>query len=134
MGFFDVRKVFPFILGANVGTTTTALLAATGKLGQPGFHEGMTIALCHLGLNVLAVAFAATIPGLSTSILGAAAWLAARASRSPVALLVYLAVLTVVTPAIVYFLPQSFAAVFLGGVTLVLLVGPHAELRYRDST
>ncbi len=128
MGFFGVRKVFPFILGANVGTTTTALLAATGSLGQPGFHEGMTIALCHLSLNLMAVVFAWVVPGLPASILGAADWLAERSAMRPITLLAYLAMLVFVTPMVVYLFPLSMASVFMGGIMLFLLVGPHVYL------
>jgi len=124
MGFFDVRKVFPFILGANVGTTTTALLAATGKLGQPGFHEGMTVALCHLELNLLAVVLAVVIPGMSEAVLRAARVLASAVGRVPGLLVVYLALLCLVTPTVVYFLPQAASVGFMGAVLVAMLVGP----------
>ena len=124
MGLFQVRAIFPFILGANIGTTTTALLAASGGLGQPGFHEGMTIAVAHLLLNTLAVVLAVGIPGLQGRILAAAGWLADRAEAWPAALLVYLCVLVLVVPALAYFLPTAAAAVLIGALLLVLLVGP----------
>ncbi|HPI11777.1 MAG TPA: Na/Pi symporter [Catalimonadaceae bacterium] len=44
------KKLFPFILGANVGTTVTALMAAIGRS-----EAGLAIALCHLLYNVLGV-------------------------------------------------------------------------------
>ncbi|MBX2800221.1 MAG: Na/Pi symporter [Myxococcales bacterium] len=134
LGFFDVRKVFPFILGANVGTTTTALLAATGKLGQEGFHDGMTIALCHLFLNLLAVAIVWVVPGLQGSIIGAASWLADQSARVPAALLGYLVVLVVVTPAVVYVFPLPAAAAFMACCTVLLLVAPHRYLRRHPET
>ena len=124
MGLFDVRKVFPFILGANVGTTTTALLAATGKLGQPGFHEGMTIALCHLELNLLAVVLAVVVPGMSEAVLRAARTLADAVGQTPALLLVYLSMLCGVAPAVVYFLPEAAAVAFLGAVTVALVTVP----------
>ena len=131
MGFFRVRAIFPFILGANIGTTTTALLAATGAVGQPGFDEGLTIALCHLYLNVMAVFFAVAVPGVATSVRGAAYWLAEAAAKAPWVLLAYLGVLAIVFPAIVYTMPQWVAAVFMGGVMLWLLVGPHVYVHRR---
>lgn len=131
MGFFRVRQIFPFILGANVGTTTTALLAAAGAVGQPGFDEGLTIALCHLYLNVLAVVFAVAVPGVATSVRGAAYWLGEASARAPWVLLAYLGVLAIVFPLIVYTLPQWVASVFMGGVMLWLLVGPHVYIHRR---
>lgn len=129
LGLFSLRKVFPFIMGANIGTTTTALIAAAQSFGEPGFAEGMTIALCHFYLNCLAVVIAVAVPGVTTSVLGATQWLADQAERAPVALLLYLASLTVVMPAVVYFLPTEAAAVVLGAVVVVMLVGPHFYLR-----
>ncbi len=129
MGFFSVRKVFPFILGANIGTTATALLAAASAIGQPGFEAGMTIALSHFYLNVLAVVLVVAIPPLRTSILGLTEWLADAAARAPVALLGYLFTMSVVVPAVVYFLPLQLAWAALGALVAVLIVGPHFYLR-----
>jgi sodium-dependent phosphate cotransporter len=44
------KKLFPFVLGANVGTTVTALMAAIGRS-----EAALAIALCHLIFNVLGV-------------------------------------------------------------------------------
>ena len=131
MGLFKVRRVFPFILGDNVGTTFTALLAATSGLGQPGFHEGMTIALCHLLLNAFAVILAWIVVGLPTSILGSADFLAEKAERMPAILLLYLGCLVIVLPAVVYVFPQWVAAGFMSIVMLFMLVGPHVYVRMR---
>jgi solute carrier family 34 (sodium-dependent phosphate cotransporter) len=44
------RKLFPFILGANLGTTVTALMAALGRS-----EAGLAIAVCHLLFNFAGV-------------------------------------------------------------------------------
>jgi sodium-dependent phosphate cotransporter len=46
-----VRKIFPYTLGANVGTTITAILAsfATGNV------NAVTVAFAHLCFNVLGI-------------------------------------------------------------------------------
>jgi len=44
------KKLFPFIIGANVGTTVTALMAAIGRS-----EAALAIALCHMMFNVLGV-------------------------------------------------------------------------------
>ncbi len=129
LGLFSLRKVFPFIMGANIGTTTTALIAAAQSFGEPGFAEGMTIALCHFYLNCLAVVLVVIVPGLTTSVLGATQWLADQSERAPIALLAYLGALTIGMPAVVYFLPTVAAGAVLGAVVLVMLVGPHVYLR-----
>ncbi len=48
VGILNIRKIFPYILGANVGTTFTALLASLAA-GSPA---GVTVALVHLLFNV----------------------------------------------------------------------------------
>jgi sodium-dependent phosphate cotransporter len=50
-GILLVRNAYPITLGANIGTTVTALLAAlaTGVVG------GMTIAIVHLLFNVVGI-------------------------------------------------------------------------------
>ncbi len=57
-GILLVRNAYPITLGANIGTTVTALLAAlaTGVVG------GMTIALVHLLFNIIGILILYPIP------------------------------------------------------------------------
>ena len=50
-GMLLVRNAYPITLGANIGTTVTALIAALAT----GSTDGMTIALVHLLFNVVAI-------------------------------------------------------------------------------
>jgi len=50
-GMLLVRNAYPITLGANIGTTITALIAALAT----GSIDGMTIALVHLLFNVVAI-------------------------------------------------------------------------------
>jgi len=50
-GILLVRNAYPITLGANIGTTVTALLAALAT----GAASGMTIALVHLLFNVFGI-------------------------------------------------------------------------------
>ncbi len=52
-GVLKVRDVYPFTLGANIGTCITALLAATAVSGEFAVFA-LQIALVHLTFNVLA--------------------------------------------------------------------------------
>ncbi|MEK0160435.1 Na/Pi symporter [Pseudoalteromonas piscicida] len=54
-GVFTTRQIYPFTLGANIGTTITALLAATSITGDAA-EVALTIALVHVMFNVFAVA------------------------------------------------------------------------------
>jgi len=132
MGFFRIGQIFPFILGANIGTTTTALIVASSAVGEPGFAAGMTIALSHFYLNALAVALVVVVPGLKTSILGSTRWFADTAERLPAALPLYLLAITVALPATVYFLPYAAAMVTLVCLVLVMIIGPHIYLRTHE--
>jgi len=53
-GILTLRQVYPFTLGANIGTTVTALLAATAVTGKAAF-PALQIALVHLTYNLLGV-------------------------------------------------------------------------------
>lgn len=50
-GMLLVRNAYPITLGANIGTTVTALIAALAT----GSVDGMTIALVHLLFNTVAI-------------------------------------------------------------------------------
>jgi solute carrier family 34 (sodium-dependent phosphate cotransporter) len=51
VGIITLRKMFPYILGANIGTTFTALIAAS----VTGSSAAVTIALAHLLFNVYGI-------------------------------------------------------------------------------
>ncbi len=57
-GLLLVQNAYPITLGANVGTTITALLAAFAA----GTVDGLTIALVHLLFNVLGILILYPIP------------------------------------------------------------------------
>ncbi|PWQ96033.1 Na/Pi symporter [Leucothrix arctica] len=52
-GAFNLRQIYPFTLGANIGTCVTALLAATAVTGNA--EAALQIAFIHLTYNVLGV-------------------------------------------------------------------------------
>ncbi|ALU45635.1 Na/Pi symporter [Pseudoalteromonas rubra] len=60
-GVFTTRQIYPFTLGANIGTTITALLAATSITG-PNAEVALTIALVHVMFNVFAVGLIYGLP------------------------------------------------------------------------
>merc|ERR1712137_615450 len=60
-GVLKARDIYPFTLGANVGTCITALIAALGVVGvNSGF--ALQIALVHLIYNVLGVTLIYGLP------------------------------------------------------------------------
>lgn len=57
-GLLTIRDIYPYTLGANIGTTVTAMLAALVEAAKeaPGASAigpaGITVALCHLFFNI----------------------------------------------------------------------------------
>ncbi len=85
-GVFSTRQIYPFTLGANIGTTITALLAATSITGDAA-QVALTIALVHVMFNVFAVALIFGLPFLRELPLKAAEKLAeVGANNKPLAL------------------------------------------------
>ncbi|MEC7824983.1 MAG: Na/Pi symporter [Pseudomonadota bacterium] len=62
-GVLTARDIYPFTLGANIGTCITALIAALGITGVMA-EPALQIALVHLVYNVLAVATIFGLPWL----------------------------------------------------------------------
>ncbi len=79
-GVVTLRQVFPFTMGANIGTCITALLAATSITG-PYEVFALQIALVHLFYNVLGVLLFLYTPWLKDLPIHAATWLGQKASE-----------------------------------------------------
>ncbi|WP_243436144.1 Na/Pi symporter [Acanthopleuribacter pedis] len=62
-GVFGLKEIYPFTLGANIGTTITALLAATAISGGNAVFA-MEIALVHMLYNTFAVFLIYSVPFL----------------------------------------------------------------------
>ncbi len=63
----SVKKIFPFLMGANIGTTITALMASAGQN-----HFALSIALTHLLFNVIGVLIFFPIPQIRLFIVNTA--------------------------------------------------------------
>ncbi|MEM9624144.1 MAG: Na/Pi symporter, partial [Pseudomonadota bacterium] len=79
-GIVTLKQVFPFTMGANIGTCITALLAATAIVGENEVFA-LQIALVHLMYNVLGVLFFLYVPWLKSLPIRAATWLGERAGQ-----------------------------------------------------
>lgn len=87
-GSFGLRQIYPFTLGANIGTCITALLAATAVSGNA--NAALQIAFIHLAYNVLGVLVIYGLPFLRYMPVRAAEWLGATASENKLAALAYI--------------------------------------------
>ena len=87
-GLLRLEEAFPITIGANVGTTATALLAALGVSG-PNATEGIEIALVHLLFNLSGMAFVYPVKSIRRLPLALARTLADAAVRSRKLALLY---------------------------------------------
>ena len=51
-GVLTVERVYPYMLGANIGTTVTALLGSLAAVATTGSITAVTVALSHLLFNI----------------------------------------------------------------------------------
>jgi len=96
-GVLKVRDVYPFTLGANIGTCITALLAATAISGEFAVFA-LQIALVHLSFNVMATLLIFGIPALRELPLKGAFYLGELATKSKTAVAGYIGLVFVVIP------------------------------------
>ncbi len=80
-GTFSLREIYPFTLGTNIGTTVTALLAATAVTGALAIHA-LEIAIVHMLFNIFAVLVIFGLPFLRGLPIFGAEWLAGLAAEN----------------------------------------------------
>ncbi|MFW6205809.1 MAG: Na/Pi symporter [Gemmatimonadota bacterium] len=91
-GVLTLAQAFPITLGANVGTTITALLAALAATG-PNAEAGLTVALVHLVFNLTGILVIYPWERIRNIPLSAARHLADVAARSKVLAILYVLIL-----------------------------------------
>jgi sodium-dependent phosphate cotransporter len=80
-GLITIQQAFPVTVGANIGTTVTALLASLAVSG-PNASAGVHIALAHLLFNVSGTLLVVPFPAMRRLPLAAAERIATVAVRS----------------------------------------------------
>ncbi|MFH1373692.1 MAG: Na/Pi symporter [bacterium] len=96
-GVITIPQVFPYMLGANVGTTITAFLASFA-LGSPA---GVGVAFAHLIFNVYGIAIFWPLKQIP---IGLANALAAATQKTRLIPILYIAVVFFIIPGLVLFL------------------------------
>ncbi|MDG2303436.1 MAG: Na/Pi symporter [Candidatus Binatia bacterium] len=104
-GVVTLAQAFPITIGANIGTTVTALLAALATTGANA-GAGITIALVHLLFNLTATVLIFPIERVRELPLRAARWLGDVAVRSRRWALIYVVVLFYGLPAVLAAIDQ----------------------------
>jgi sodium-dependent phosphate cotransporter len=100
-GVLSLHQVFPYTMGANVGTTVTAMLAALAALDQPTGQLGLTLAVFHFFFNSVGVVMVWPVRWIPIRIAEAFARLAAWNRFVP---LFYIVLTFYAVPAIVIWL------------------------------
>lgn len=98
-GAFSLRQIYPFTLGTNIGTTFTALLAATAITGATAILA-LEIALVHLMFNCFAVLVIFGVPFLRPLPVKGAEWLGRVASEKKALAAAWVLGVFIVIPAI----------------------------------
>ncbi|MGF1765107.1 Na/Pi symporter [Aliivibrio kagoshimensis] len=96
-GVLKVRDVYPFTLGANIGTCITALLAATAVTGEYAVFA-LQIALVHLAFNITSTLVIFGIPFLRELPLKGAFYIAEVAAKKKSIVAAYIGFVFVVLP------------------------------------
>lgn len=102
-GTFSVKQIYPFTLGANIGTTVTALIAAFAFSGVEA-QFALQAALVHLLFNLLATALIFGVPFLRVIPLEGAVLLGELGARNKLFVVAWVLGVFVVVPAVLIFL------------------------------
>jgi len=100
-GLLTPRQIYPVTLGANLGTTFTALVAAFAVEGSANTRIGLQAAFVHLLYNVLAITVIFVIPILRPVPLWCAQRLAEIAVKRKWLIACYLVTVFIALPALV---------------------------------
>ncbi|MCK5040680.1 MAG: hypothetical protein KAR62_00230 [Sphingomonadales bacterium] len=102
-GLFRLKQVYPFTLGSNIGTTVTALLAATAITGANAVYA-LQIALVFLLYNVFSVTLVYNTPVLMRLPMVAAVSIAKLADRNKLVAIIYVVGVFFAIPAFLIFI------------------------------
>lgn len=105
-GVFRLKQIYPFTLGANIGTTITALLAATAISGETAVFA-LQIALVHLIYNTSAVLLIYGIKNVRVLPIRGALWIARTASENKMIALFYIVGVFFIIPALLIFITNQ---------------------------
>ena len=99
-GILTLPQIFPYVLGANIGTTVTAMLAslATGNLAA------VTVAFTHLSFNLSGILLIYPIPAIRHIPMSMASGLAALTGKSRLIPIAYVVLVFYLIPLLLIFL------------------------------
>ncbi|XP_062964429.1 sodium-dependent phosphate transport protein 2B [Cynocephalus volans] len=121
MGVISIERAYPLTLGSNIGTTTTAILAALASPGST-LRSSLQIALCHFFFNISGILLWYPIPFTRLPI-RLAKGLGNISAKYRWFAVFYLLFLFVLTPLVVFGLSLAGWQVLVGvGVPIIFLI------------
>ncbi len=102
-GVLSLSNAFPIMIGANIGTTVTGLLASMATETT----AGLSIALVHVFFNVIGATLFFTVPALRRFPIRAAEGLAAKAQQNVLWVVAYVFGVFILIPMLGYLILQS---------------------------
>ncbi len=133
-GIVTIRQIFPFVLGANIGTTVTALLAAMVLASDGGAtgHAALHVAFAHLTFNVCGVLLVLPLKQLRAVPVWLATSLGRLVIRNRVYAFAYIALVFFVIPLAIIFATRNYTTPFEDPSTpveqVVLIEGAHGPI------
>lgn len=115
-GIVTVAQIFPFVLGANVGTTITAILAALvlAAGGGAGGEAALQVAFAHLCFNVFGILIIWPLPAVRTIPIRLAEGLGALAIKNRGYAFGYIALVFFILPVLIIFATRNLDTSFYG--------------------
>ena len=105
-GKFQVRSLFPFVVGANIGTTLTGLIAAFAATGSEA-EAAMAGALVHALFNLFSAIIILSIPFLRDVPPRCADWLATLAEKNKIYIFIYIGGVFFAIPLLAVFISNT---------------------------
>lgn len=102
-GAFTLRQIYPFVVGANIGTTITALIAAFGFAGIEA-EQALQAAFVHMLYNVFAALVIFGLPLMRNLPLAGARWLARKGAENKIFVVAWVLGIFVVLPLVLILL------------------------------
>ena len=115
-GIVSVAQIFPFVLGANIGTTITALLAALvlSADGSPTGLLALEVAFAHMTFNVLGVVLFLPFRPLRNIPIALSEWLGTLAVKNRAYAFAYVGIVFFVIPLVVILATRGISTDFYG--------------------
>lgn len=107
-GKFKVRTLFPFVVGANIGTTVTGLIAAFSASGTEA-EAAMAGALVHTLFNTFAAILILSVPFLRKLPPMGSDWLAAMATKNKLYVFAWIGGVFFILPILAVFISNALS-------------------------